>query len=55
MGKLRLWIILIFLLVKGSLLVLLDRVGCGKSTLLSIIAGLEEATVGEVYIERGKD
>lgn len=28
--------------------------GCGKSTLLSIIAGLEEKTSGEIYIENEK-
>lgn len=31
-------------------MVLLGPSGCGKSTLLRIIAGLEEATVGNVYI-----
>src|SRR5207248_1102978 len=34
----------------GELLVLLGRSGCGKSTLLRILAGLEEATAGEVWI-----
>ena len=32
----------------------MDQVGCGKSTLLSIIAGLEEKTEGEIYIEGEK-
>jgi ABC-type sugar transport system ATPase subunit len=37
-------------LADGELLVLLGSSGCGKSTLLRIIAGLEEADSGEVYI-----
>ncbi|MHC4391945.1 MAG: ABC transporter ATP-binding protein [Planctomycetota bacterium] len=35
---------------SGELLVLLGRSGCGKSTLLRIIAGLEEASEGELFI-----
>jgi multiple sugar transport system ATP-binding protein len=34
----------------GEFLVLLGPSGCGKSTLLKIIAGLEDASDGEVYI-----
>jgi ABC-type sugar transport system ATPase subunit len=34
----------------GEFLVMLGPSGCGKSTLLKIIAGLEDATEGEVYI-----
>ncbi len=34
----------------GELLVLVGPSGCGKSTLLRLIAGLEEATAGEVWI-----
>jgi multiple sugar transport system ATP-binding protein len=34
----------------GEFLVLVGPSGCGKSTLLRIIAGLEEATAGEVFI-----
>ncbi len=38
-------------LPAGELLVLLGPSGCGKSTLLRVIAGLEEADPGEVFIE----
>jgi ABC-type sugar transport system ATPase subunit len=38
-------------LSAGELLVVLGPSGCGKSTLLRIIAGLEEANDGEVYID----
>ncbi|MFZ1685618.1 MAG: ABC transporter ATP-binding protein [Candidatus Zixiibacteriota bacterium] len=38
-------------LPAGELLVVLGPSGCGKSTLLRIIAGLEEADIGEVYID----
>jgi ABC-type sugar transport system ATPase subunit len=34
----------------GEFLVLLGPSGCGKSTLLKIIAGLEDASDGEIYI-----
>lgn len=37
-------------LAGGELLVLLGPSGCGKSTLLRIIAGLETADEGEIYI-----
>jgi ABC-type sugar transport system ATPase subunit len=37
----------------GEFLVLLGPSGCGKSTILKIIAGLEDATEGDIYI-RGK-
>ncbi len=37
-------------LAEGELLVLLGPSGCGKSTLLRIIAGLESADTGEIYI-----
>ena len=37
-------------LTEGELLVLLGPSGCGKSTLLRIIAGLETADGGEIYI-----
>ncbi|MCB2230238.1 ABC transporter ATP-binding protein [bacterium] len=39
-----------FELGDSELLVLLGPSGCGKSTLLRIIAGLEEADEGEIYI-----
>jgi ABC-type sugar transport system ATPase subunit len=35
---------------SGELVVLVGPSGCGKSTTLRIVAGLEEATTGEVYI-----
>ena len=37
-------------IAPGEFLVLLGPSGCGKSTLLKIIAGLEDATDGEIYI-----
>ncbi|HEV2034661.1 MAG TPA: ABC transporter ATP-binding protein [Candidatus Dormibacteraeota bacterium] len=37
----------------GEFLVLLGPSGCGKSTILKVIAGLEDATEGDIYI-RGK-
>ena len=36
---------------RGQFCALLGPSGCGKSTLLRIIAGLEQATEGEVFIE----
>ena len=36
---------------KGEFVSIIGPSGCGKSTLLSIIAGLEEKTTGEIYIE----
>ncbi|RKY55199.1 MAG: glycerol-3-phosphate ABC transporter ATP-binding protein, partial [Candidatus Neomarinimicrobiota bacterium] len=35
----------------GEFLVLVGPSGCGKSTTLRIIAGLEEATGGDVFID----
>ena len=35
---------------KGEIVVLLGPSGCGKSTTLKIIAGLEDPTKGEIYI-----
>ena len=40
-----------FSVEKGEYISIIGPSGCGKSTLLSIIAGLEEKTVGKVYIE----
>ncbi len=37
-------------IAAGEFLVFLGPSGCGKSTILKIIAGLEDATEGEVYI-----
>src|SRR6185437_7844630 len=35
----------------GSFVALLGPSGCGKSTLLRILAGLEQPTVGDVFVE----
>ncbi len=35
----------------GSFVVLLGPSGCGKSTLLKLIAGLEDLTSGEIYVD----
>ena len=35
----------------GSFTVLVGPSGCGKSTLLRMIAGLEEVTSGEIYLD----
>lgn len=43
-----------FRIQKGEFVSIIGPSGCGKSTLLSIIAGLEEKTTGEMYIEREK-
>lgn len=36
---------------EGEFFVLVGPSGCGKSTILRMIAGLEEATSGEIYLE----
>lgn len=43
-----------FRVKKGEFVSIIGPSGCGKSTLLSIIAGLEEKTEGEIYIEDEK-
>ena len=43
-----------FRVKKGEFVSNIGPSGCGKSTLLSIIAGLEEKTTGEIYIEGEK-
>ena len=43
-----------FKVKKGEFISIIGPSGCGKSTLLSIIAGLEEKTEGEIYIEGDK-
>ena len=39
---------------EGEFVSIIGPSGCGKSTLLSIIAGLEEKTEGDIYIEGEK-
>lgn len=39
---------------QGEFISIIGPSGCGKSTLLSIIAGLEDKTSGEIYIEGEK-
>ena len=39
---------------EGEYISIIGPSGCGKSTLLSIIAGLEEKSSGEIYIEHKK-
>ena len=36
---------------SGEFLVLVGPSGCGKSTTLRLIAGLEEVTQGEIFID----
>ena len=43
-----------FKVKKGEFVSIIGPSGCGKSTLLSIIAGLEQKTTGEIYIEGEK-
>ena len=43
-----------FEVYEGELLSIIGPSGCGKSTLLSIIAGLEEKSSGEIYIDGEK-
>ena len=43
-----------FKVKKGEFVSIIGPSGCGKSTLLSIIAGLEEKTEGDIYIEGEK-
>ena len=39
---------------KGEFISIIGPSGCGKSTLLSVIAGLEEKSEGEIFIENEK-
>lgn len=43
-----------FTVKQGEFVSIIGPSGCGKSTLLSIIAGLENKTSGEIYIEGEK-
>ena len=40
-----------FKVMEGEFISIIGPSGCGKSTILSIIAGLEQKTKGEIYIE----
>ncbi len=40
---------------KSEFISIIGPSGCRKSTLLPIIAGLENKTLGQIYIERRKD
>lgn len=40
-----------FAVGDGELLVIVGPSGCGKSTLLRVIAGLDDATSGEIYLD----
>ena len=40
-----------FTVQKGEFLVIVGPSGCGKSTLLRLVAGLEELSAGEIYLE----
>ena len=39
-----------FIAESGEFVCLLGRSGCGKSTLLMMMAGLEEATTGQIAV-----
>ena len=43
-----------FTINRGEFVSIIGPSGCGKSTLLSVIAGLEEKSSGEIYIENNK-
>lgn len=43
-----------FQIEEGEFVSIIGPSGCGKSTLLSIIAGLEDKSSGEIYIENEK-
>ena len=43
-----------FRVKQGEFVSIIGPSGCGKSTLLSVIAGLEEKSTGEIYIEGEK-
>jgi len=43
-----------FRIKEGEFVSIIGPSGCGKSTLFSVIAGLEEKTEGEIYIENKK-
>ena len=43
-----------FKVKKGEFVSIIGPSGCGKSTLLSVIAGLEEKSSGEVFLENEK-
>ena len=43
-----------FSIKKGDFIIILGESGCGKSTLLNMLAGLEEPSSGEIYVDGEK-
>lgn len=43
-----------FSINKGDFIVILGESGCGKSTLLNMLAGLEEPSSGQIYVDGQK-
>jgi sulfonate transport system ATP-binding protein len=38
-------------IIPGEFVAIVGRSGCGKSTLLRLVAGLEKATEGQIYVD----
>lgn len=43
-----------FEIYSGEFIIIFGQSGCGKSTLMSLLAGLDEATSGEIYVRGEK-